>query len=154
MLLKKTVKKCKLQNLALRSQLSKSHCHCRRLTNLETAQAIMTFFGWILFCKICIGTQLSTNQNRLPTADVWKNNKNAKKILSNYLARALVHCQYLSRRVTKVVYTKKIVKTARVYPSDAVVVVTRGRSQTISIVVPNGFWTIFAENQQALKALL
>ena len=148
------MKKLKFENLALRSQLTKSHCHCRRLTNLEAPQANFAFFCWIDFCKIWFGTLLSTNKIELPTADVWKNHQKSKKILSEYLARPLVQCQYLSRRVTKIVYKTKIVKTAGVYPSDGVVVVTRGRSQTISIVVPNGFSTSFAENQKALKALL
>ena len=54
---------------------------------------------------------------------------------------ALGNCQYRCRRVTKVVYKEKNVNGRAVFPSSAVVVVTRGRSETISILVPNAFLT-------------
>ena len=68
-----------------------------------------------------------------------KKMKNLKKILEKIIATPLENYQYLCRRVAKVVYNKKNVKTAAVFPSSAVVVVTRGRAQTLSIVVPNAF---------------
>ena len=56
--------------------------------------------------------------------------------------------------MTKVVYNEKNVNGRAVFPSSAVVVVTRGRSETISILVPNAFLTFFGENPKAPKALL
>ena len=65
--------------------------------------------------------------------------KNRQEILKEIMAAPLENYPYLSGRVTKVVYNKKILKTAAVFPSSAVVVVTRADAQVPSIVAPNEF---------------
>ena len=54
--------------------------------------------------------------------------------------------------MTKVVYKEKNVNGRAVFPSSAVVVVTRGRSETISILAPNAFLT-FLEKFQGSKSI-
>ena len=67
------------------------------------------------------------------------------------MAAPLENYPYLSGRVTKVVYNKKILKTAAVFPSSTVVVVTRADAQVPSIVVPNEFWRFLQKIKKLSK---
>ena len=98
-----------------------------------------------------MNTLLSTKKMNI-TGDVRQTLKKRKKILNKCVATPLENCQYLCRRVTKLVYNKKIVKTAAVFPSSAVVVVINGGSQTLIQQCSVNF-DVFFEKSKSSKSI-